>query len=283
MIQAPVEALAVTEVRMTVAPVLVFLRVALTMAPGVAVPLRVGVSMALMMSSVAMPVLMITSALGKNELSIVTEVAALAEELKPPSVCLAVTLMLPLPPKVATSAEVSVDVSQLVPLTVAVLVTVTPLLPVKNTLTLAPFRQVPLVVAVLPVTSLRLMVLSPATDVMVGAPTVMSTMAEVAALGEELKPPSVCLAVTLMSPFPPKVATSAEVSVVVIQLVPVTVAVLVTVAPLLPVKNTLTLAPFRQVPLVVAVLPVTSLRLIVLSPATDVMVGAATTSAMVML
>ena len=170
--QAPVASLvAVTGLRVTLAPEVKLRRVTLTVAPAKAVPLMLGLSMALMMSSVAIPVLMVTDELGKNELSIVAVVAALTEELKPPSVCLAVTLMLPFPPKVATSAEVSEGVIQLVPVTVAVLVTWAPSLPVKITLTLAPLRQVPLAVAVLPVTSLRLMVLSAATAVMAGAAT----------------------------------------------------------------------------------------------------------------
>ena len=95
-------------------------------------------------------------------------------------------MMLPLPPKVVISAAVKVGVVQLVPETVAVLVTVAPVVAlVKVTVTLlAPEMQVPVAVAVAPVTSDKLMMLLAATLVMTGVATDRSMVAAVVAVAE---------------------------------------------------------------------------------------------------
>jgi hypothetical protein len=89
------------------------------------------------------------------------------------------------------SALVNVGVAHVAPVTVAVFVTTAPVAVLENlTLTVAPLKQLPVAVAVAPTTSLTLMMSSLATLAMVGATNVTFTVADVAALAEDVKPPN---------------------------------------------------------------------------------------------
>jgi hypothetical protein len=102
--------------------------------------------------------------------------------------------MSPLAPKVPSSADVSVGVTQFVPVTVAVLVTVVPALFLNVTLTVAPAKQVPDAVAVLAVISESEIVLSSATLLITGAAKRASIVAAVTWPKADEKPPKLCLA-----------------------------------------------------------------------------------------
>ena len=167
---------AVTGVMVTLAPVAVLVRVTVTVAPLVAVPLRVGVSLPLMMLSVAKVLAMATAVAGAKLVSMLM-LRLPALEVTPETVCRAVTTTLPVLPKAAMSAAVRALVAQVVVETVAVLLTLAPvLLLVSTTLTVAPEVQVPVTVRVPALTSLRLMMLSVATASMVGTAKVLMLM-----------------------------------------------------------------------------------------------------------
>ena len=106
-------------------------KVTVTEALALAVPLMVSVSAPLMMSSVAMLGL-ITKAVGGAKLLSMVMLRATGLEVTPPTVWLTLTDTLPAP-KVATSAVVKEAVLQLVPLTVAALVMRPPVLKLVST------------------------------------------------------------------------------------------------------------------------------------------------------
>ena len=96
---------AVTGARVTLAPVAVLVRVTVTVAPLVAVPLMVGVSLPPMMLSVA-KVLAMSRAVAGAKLVSMLMLRLPALEVTPETICLAVTTTLPVLPKAAMSAAV---------------------------------------------------------------------------------------------------------------------------------------------------------------------------------
>jgi hypothetical protein len=269
---------AVTLASVTLAPVILLVRATVTVAPSVAVPLMVGVSEPLMMSSVAILALMVMGVAGVKLLSTLMSRLTMGE-LTPARVCRAVTVTVPTP-KIAMSAVIKEAAVQVAPVVVAVLLTVAPALLLNNTVTTAPETQVPDTTAVAPVTSLRLTESSPAIlALMTGAARLSTAM--VLLLNPEVTPAKDWVAPRVTLPAP-KVANSAELKLLTLQVPLATVAVLVTDCLAALVKVTLTVAPVTPVPLTLALPATASAQLTLSLPAIFALIaGAANVVSMV--